>query len=154
MDERALLSENWELTSNHEQIILEKLRRKGNPLGDYVDNQIYRGLLTGLNEAFIIDKLVYEYQVTKDENVRDIIKPFLMGRDVHEYSLNSQQNKYLICMPKGFTNSRKSKDDNAWDWINITYPTLAKYLGTFAEKAQKRLDKGDYWWEFKSLRLL
>lgn len=47
-------SDSWVVLSPIEQSIKEKIERVGKPLKDW-DINIYRGVLTGCNEAFIID---------------------------------------------------------------------------------------------------
>ena len=48
-------SESWVILSEIEQRIKDKIEAVGTPLKDW-DINIYRGILTGCNEAFIIDK--------------------------------------------------------------------------------------------------
>jgi type I restriction-modification system DNA methylase subunit len=53
---KTSLSDNgWALVDEHSQKLLNKLQSVGKSLGDYVSGKIYRGLLTGLNEAFVVD---------------------------------------------------------------------------------------------------
>ncbi len=39
---------------------------------------------------------------------------------------------------------------NAGNWFKENYPALADHLLPFADKAQKRYDKGEYWWELRT----
>lgn len=43
-----------------------------------------------------------------------------------------------------------SKEKEPWKWLKNTYPAIASHLNQFSEKAQKRCDKGDYWWELRA----
>jgi len=63
-----------------------KIRQKGEILKHWRIN-INRGLLTGLNEAFIIDTKTKNELVKQNKNAKKIIKPILRGRDVHKYSV-------------------------------------------------------------------
>ena len=80
----------WFIGSDAEQRLKEKIERIGKPLKDW-DVKIYRGILTGLNEAFIIDTAKREeiLQNCKDADERKrteaIIKPILRGRDIKRY---------------------------------------------------------------------
>jgi hypothetical protein len=80
----------WFIGSSAEQKLKEKIERIGKPLKDW-DVKIYRGVLTGLNEAFIIDSKKREEILAncKDEEERKrteaIIKPILRGRDIKRY---------------------------------------------------------------------
>ena len=83
----------------------------------------------------------------EDPRSKEIIKPFAFGREIKRYQpIKNQQ--YLIFIPKGWTNSKTSK--NAWDWFASEYPAIAKHLLQFETKAIKRWDKGDYWWELRA----
>jgi len=80
----------WFIGSSAEQRLKEKIERIGNPLKDW-DVKIYRGVLTGLNEAFIIttEKRNEILAHCKDEAERQrteaLIKPILRGRDIKRY---------------------------------------------------------------------
>ena len=86
----AFTSAPWVILTPIEQRIKEKIEAVGTPLKDW-DIQIYRGVLTGCNEAFIIDtakrdEILANCQ-TEDERQRtaDLIRPILRGRDIKRY---------------------------------------------------------------------
>ena len=78
------------ILSDIEQRIKAKIEAIGTPLKDW-DINIYRGILTGYNEAFIIDKVKKEEILanckTEEERQRtaEIIRPILRGRDIKRY---------------------------------------------------------------------
>ncbi len=39
---------------------------------------------------------------------------------------------------------------NAWKWLKKNYPAIARHLEPYAESAEKRIEKGDYWWELQA----
>lgn len=41
-------------------------------------------------------------------------------------------------------------ESTAWTWFTEKYPAIAEWLAPFADKARKRSDKGDYWWELRA----
>ena len=55
------------------------------PLKDW-DINIYRGILTGYNEAFIIDGKKKDELIAEDPKSAEIIRPLLRGRDIKRYS--------------------------------------------------------------------
>lgn len=75
----------WCILNPIEQSIKEKIERIGTPLKDW-DINIYRGVLTGLNEAFIIDGTKKDELIAKDPKSVEIIRPILRGRDIKRYS--------------------------------------------------------------------
>jgi len=84
----------------------------------------YRGVLTGLNEAFVIDKRTRDTIIKQDSMSADILKPFLEGKDLKRWHCQSRS-LWLIAMPKFWTRGKlgKSKDeviaeDDAWCWFS------------------------------------
>lgn len=145
----SLADGGWNLASASEQKLIKKLQASGIKLSDYVNGKIFRGIITGLNEAFVIDETTKKDLIQKDKSSAQVIKPFLAGRDIKCYQLPKSEN-YLILFPKGFTNLRGSNPKNAWKWLEENYNSIAKHLEPFKEKAEKRFDKGDYWWELRA----
>ncbi len=41
-------------------------------------------------------------------------------------------------------------EDEAWLWFSEHYPAVARWLAPFADRARRRSDKGDYWWELRA----
>jgi len=144
------LDENgWNLAGEKEQRLLQKIRDAGIPLGEYVGGRIYYGIKTGFNEAFVIDNEARARLIKEDKRSREIIKPFLTGRDIKRYQKPKSRN-YLILFPKGFTNSKNKSGKNAWTWLSENYTGIANYLEPFRTRCEKRFDKGEYWWELRA----
>jgi len=57
----------------------------GVPLRDW-DIDIFRGVLTGYNDAFIINREIKEELIKADPKSAEIIRPILRGRDIKRYS--------------------------------------------------------------------
>ncbi len=91
-----LTNDAWFIGSSAEQKLKEKIESIGKPLKEW-DVKIYRGVLTGLNEAFIIttEKRNEILANCKDDastssaserkRTEAIIKPILRGRDIKRY---------------------------------------------------------------------
>jgi adenine-specific DNA-methyltransferase len=141
----------WALSDSKVQKLLSKLRSAGRPLGECVDGKIYRGVLTGLNEAFVIDEETKNQLIAEDEKNAEIIKPFLAGRDIKRYQ-TPVSDKYLILFKNGDTKSWFGDLDEpkAWEKLTDRYPAICKYLFQFEKKAKARCDKGHYWWELRA----
>ena len=58
--------EGWALTSPEALRLLEKLQQTGTPLGEYVGGNLYRGVITGCNDALIIDSSTRQQLITED----------------------------------------------------------------------------------------
>jgi hypothetical protein len=128
----SLDDKGWALVDEQSQALLNKLMAIGTPLGEYVKGKIYRGVLTGLNEAFVIDERTRQRLVTEDPKSAELIRPFLAGRDIKRYE-PPRNNKYLI-----FT--RRGADIKQ-------YPAIQKYLASFKDQLMPKPKdwKGGEW---------
>jgi hypothetical protein len=130
----ALQGSNWSLTEDNQQAVLDKLKLNAQSLGEYVGGAIRRGILTGFNEAFVIDKVTRDRLIAEDAKSGEIIKPFVIGDDIRKYLLNFQE-RYLI-----------------WTYIGVPiqqYPAIYRHLQQYQQQLEKRWDKGNYWWELR-----
>ena len=64
---------------------MDKIRRAGVPLEEYAGTKPYRGVLTGCNEAFLIDTPTRDALVAADPKCAEIIKPYLRGQDIERW---------------------------------------------------------------------
>ena len=132
--------------------MLTKLLDKGKPLGEVVDKQMYRGVLTGLNDAFIIDQTTRDRLVQEDPNSAKLIKPVLRGEDLRPW-YQENEGRWLICIPNRWTENTFSlstaSEEQAWEKFSKIYPSLASHLEPFAEAGRKRQDRGQFWWELR-----
>lgn len=100
------------------------------------DINIYRGVLTGCNEAFIINKEKRDELIKQDPKSAEIIRPILRGRDIKRYGYEFAD-LYLI-------NTHNGIKEKGLKPININdYPAIKKHLDTLWEKIEKRADQGD-----------
>ena len=134
-------SESWVILSEIEQRIKAKIEAVGTPLKDW-DINIYRGILTGYNEAFIIDKVKKEEILancqTDEERQKtaEIIRPILRGRDIKHYGYEFAD-LYLI-------NTHNGVKEKGIKRINIEdYPAVKAHLDLFYPQLEKRADQGD-----------
>ena len=67
--------ESWVILTPIEQSIKRKIEAVGTPLKDW-DIKIYRGILTGCNEAFIIDGATKDALIAQDPKSAEIIRRF------------------------------------------------------------------------------
>ncbi|MFZ2807555.1 MAG: N-6 DNA methylase [Desulfosalsimonadaceae bacterium] len=139
----------WTLVDEARHNLLDKLRNTGVTLKEYVQGQIFYGIKTGLNEAFVIDSDTRDRLIAEDPKSTEFIKPFALGRDIKRYQALTK-NQYLILIPKGWTNSKVATPVSAWNWFKSNYPAIATHLEPYAEKAKKRCDQGEFWWELRT----
>ena len=152
-----LSPEAWSLKSDAEAVVFTKVMRAGKPLGEYVERKFFRGLLTGLNEAFEVTATQRTALTKASPESKALIKPFLGGQDIRRYCIEDD-GRFLIVIPCGWTRQQMAKakkgppdisERAAWNWFSSEHPKLAGHLATFTDGLKKRQDQGDYWWELR-----
>ena len=132
--------DSWVILSPIEQSIKRKIEAVGTPLKDW-DINIYRGVLTGCNEAFIIStekrNEILANCKTEDERKRteELIRPILRGRDIKRYGYE-WADLWLINTHNGVKERipRIRIED---------YPAVKAHLDQFWDKIKDRADQGD-----------
>ncbi|MFA5347956.1 MAG: TaqI-like C-terminal specificity domain-containing protein [Methanoregula sp.] len=116
MDQRTLTDGGWTLGDKRTENLLKKLQSVGQPLEEYVMGEMFRGVVTGNNDVFVIDENTRQKIIDEDVKSSELIKPFLTGKDIKRYQ-SLQSKKYLIFTRRG---------------INIKdYPAIENYLKQF-----------------------
>ncbi|MBV6420168.1 MAG: hypothetical protein DAHOPDDO_01396 [Ignavibacteriaceae bacterium] len=127
--------ESWTILSSIEQSIKRKIEAVGTPLKDW-DINIYRGILTGYNAAFIIDGSTKDKLIKEDKKSAEIIRPILRGRDIKRYGYDFAD-LWLI-------NTHNGIKERGIKPVNINnYPAIKKHLDKFWDKIKPRADQGD-----------
>ena len=117
MENRFDNSASWVILSPIEQSIKRKIEAVGTPLKDW-NVKIYRGILTGYNDAFIIDGAKKDELIAADPKSAEIIRPILRGRDIKRYSYEFADLYIIATFPSKMYNI----DD---------YPAVKEYLLSF-----------------------
>ncbi len=139
--------ESWLISSEIENKIKEKIERIGTPLKEW-DIKIYRGILTGFNEAFIIDNKKRDELIKQDPKNEEIIKQFIRGRDINNSKFN-YNSSFLI-------NSHNGIKEQNIPRINVPqdYPAIYKHLHQYENELINRQDKGDHWTNLRNCAYL
>ena len=126
---------SWVILSPIEQSIKAKIERVGVPLKDW-DVNIYRGILTGCNDAFIIDEArrakILSWCRNAQERARTetIIRPILRGRDIKRYGYD-WAGLYILAL---FPSRRYDIDE---------FPAIKRHLLSFASATLIESGRGD-----------
>ncbi|MBP1469014.1 Eco57I restriction-modification methylase domain-containing protein [Candidatus Chloroploca sp. M-50] len=133
IEQRYLSSSGWNLAGNATYRWLEQMKASGKPLGEYVQGRIYRGLVTGLNDAFVIDGATRDQLIKKHSLSKQILKPWLRGRDVKRWRIES--NDLWLCYI-------------GWDTVITDYPAILDHLKQFEAELKTRpeVQQGRYPW--------
>jgi len=130
----------WNFINSFEQNVLTKIQSH-NTVGEKY-GKCFRGIITGLNEAFVTENNLGSYNVLKD--VYD-------GKDLKKWATPQPFKKMIVFESKSTSkNFGKLSEDVAFEKMKETYPEIFNHLVPFAEKAKKRFDKGEFWWELRN----
>ncbi|GAA9253003.1 class I SAM-dependent DNA methyltransferase [Helicobacter pylori] len=143
MKQNALSTESFIFANATLLDLRDKMESVGTPLKDW-DIQIYRGILTGCNEAFIIPTEKREEILnackTQEERERTeaLIKPILRGKDIKRYAYE-WADLWVIFIPWHFPNinNPKNMEENEQDF-SIHYPIIYSHLLSHKDKLLKR----------------
>ncbi|EAL1798249.1 class I SAM-dependent DNA methyltransferase, partial [Campylobacter jejuni] len=142
--QNSLSKESFTFSDENTSALKAKTERIGTPLKEWQGLNIYRGILTGYNEAFIIttEKRNEILANCKDEAEKErtakLIRKMLRGRDIKRYSYE-WAGLWVINTHNGCKNQNGEKVEA----INIKhYPSLKKHFDEFYPQLEKRADKG------------
>ncbi|MFP6317754.1 Eco57I restriction-modification methylase domain-containing protein [Helicobacter pylori] len=143
MKQNALSTESFIFANATLLDLRDKIEGVGTPLKDW-DIQIYRGILTGANEAFIIttekrDAILNACKTQEERERTDaLIKPILRGKDIKRYSYE-WAHLWVIFIPWHFPNTGSPKDmeQNEKDF-SIHYPIIYAHLLSHKDELLKR----------------
>jgi type I restriction-modification system DNA methylase subunit len=134
MPQRQLSRNPWNFTDAATERLISDVTSTGHTVKS-AGYQIYNGLKTGCNEAFVIDISTRDYLLARDPRNVEIIKPLLRGRDIGQYEIKPIS-MWILATKNGLN-------------IERDYPTIAEYLSQrnleLEGRAEKRGDKGSHW---------
>ncbi|SHM79332.1 TaqI-like C-terminal specificity domain-containing protein [Cyclobacterium lianum] len=117
----SLSSDSWSFISKELFEIFEKI--KMNKTVREVFGKCFRGIVTGYNDAFIINGVTKERLESEDSSSKELIKSFFEGKDQSKW-VSEDIDKYLIFTRRG---------------TDITnYPSIEGYLNQFKDRLTPR----------------
>jgi hypothetical protein len=133
MPQSQLSTEAWHLESPALAHLRAKLTQ-GHPTLKSVYNSPLYGIKSGLEEAFVVDRVTRDRLIAQDPKSADLLKPFLEGKDLKKWRIEPQD-LWLIYIPK----NRVDID---------AYPAVKAHLLPFREALEKRATK-QAWFELQ-----
>lgn len=133
MQVQDLSETGWTLERPEVLRLMRKLREKGVPLGEYVKDCFYRGIVTGCNEAFVIDEATRRQLIKEDPRSAELIKPWLQGRDIKKWRAEWSK-LFVLYVP--------------WECQINDYPPIKEHLQNFKVVLARRPEvrEGRYPW--------
>lgn len=113
----------WTLVSKEEGATLNRVWEGSVPMHAFIDEEVYYGVKTGRNEAFVVDEETRDRLIREDESSHELLKPYVGGTDIRQYVVRETGN-YLILARRG---------------IDIdSYPAIKRHLETFRSRLEPR----------------
>ncbi|MCK4295300.1 MAG: N-6 DNA methylase [Candidatus Marinimicrobia bacterium] len=120
--------DRWFIIDDKTSILRDKVKADHDVLKNHNIN-IFRGILTGFNKAFIIDNETKDKLCKNNPRNKDIIKPVLRGRDIHRYQIEWANLWLVTTLP--------SMNINIED-----YPEIKEYLESFGKRLEQSGEQG------------
>ena len=122
----------WSLEPAEVQALMDKIRAAGVPLREYAGVSLNRGVVTGLNEAFLIDTEVRNRLVQEDSASEEIILPYLRGQDIERWT-PAWAGLWMIFARRGIEIDR--------------YPAVKRHLARYRKQLEPKPPrwKGEKW---------
>jgi hypothetical protein len=152
LPQTSLKSDGWRLESSVKLKLLERIRAAGIPLGEYVKGRFYRGILTGLNEAFVVDRATRDRLIAEHSSSAEVLKPFLRGRDVKRWRVDFGD-QYLIKIESSENKEHPWSGKSAGkaeSTFENTYPAIYEHFKPFRHQLVERYDQGHFFWELRA----
>ena len=113
--------------------LFNRLMNQGTALDEFVKGRLYRGIVTGLNDAFVIDRAKRDELIGEDPRSREIIKPWLRGKDIRRWTAGKPE-VFVIHVP--------------WSLEISKFPAVEQHLAWFRDKLEGRPEakRGVYPW--------
>jgi hypothetical protein len=155
---RDLNEDAWVVLDEADLKIAKAFEENGMPLRDW-NLEIYRGVLTGFNEAFIIDQAKRDELVAEDPKADEVIRPILKGREIERYYAEWSKD-FVINTHNGY----KDESGQRIEPINVKkdLPSIWNYLQKMElELIEKRKidskiklisERADMGWHWSNLR--
>lgn len=141
VEQDSLDKENWSFKNKLAVNLIDKLNK--NKTIREVYGKSYRGILTGLNEAFIISKTF---------PVGEHVKPIFEGKELSKW-ISNESVQQLVLFESKWTKKKyggEISEELALQKLQNDYPELLNQISPFENKAKKRYDKGDFFWELRN----
>ena len=121
-------------------------------MGEYVNGRFYRGILTGLNDAFVIGREKRDELIAAHPSSTKVLKPFLRGRDVKRWRVEFAE-QYLIRIESSENKEHPwsgKSDAQAEKVFAQAYPAIYAFMRPMRQEMTARCDQGKYFWELRS----
>ena len=146
VDRETLGEGGWVLRDSRAEAILEKVRKTGTPLEEYVMGQVSPGGKIIPDPAFVIDGGTRKMLIARDQRCRALVRPVVEGDQIGRYEPAAFVS-YAVVIPRGWTARHPEAGSRPWRWFRTRHPALARLLKERTGIREVPGNEGDLWWE-------
>lgn len=145
---------SWSFAPIEFRAIAGAMDKAKSRISNIVGDDFYRGILTGLNGAFLIGEAERQTLLTDGAKTERLIRKWVDGGEIERWGHDYSQ-QFVIAIASG------SNVKGGWPWSGKTeseaerifakeHPALFAHLSQWRTDLKKRTDKGEYWWELRA----
>ena len=131
----------WQLENESDLELKLKIENGSIKMNELSSINIFRGITTGYNPAYIIDEEKRNELIIEDNSNTSILKPLLQGRNIRKWVFN-KSSEYLLFIPWHFPlhkdNTINGSSLKAEKEFKQRYPSLFSHLNKFKKELSDR----------------
>jgi adenine-specific DNA-methyltransferase len=147
----SLNSDSWSFSNEKDSNIFKKSYQQSTRIKDISTIDIKRGITTGYDPAFLVEKSLGNEFIQSDIRNIEILRPMLKGREIKKYKIQ-EFNYYLLNSHNGLKNKLKRVE------LETEYPILFDFLSNLNQQnkkcIEKRSDQGFHWTNLRDCAFL
>ena len=116
-------ADEWSLEPPEAQALLDRLRAEHPPLAKALGVGTYRGVVTGYNPAFLVDRATRDTLVAADPRSAEVLRPFARGAGIGRWAVD-RDDEWMVFARRGI-------DLDA-------YPAVAEHLAGFRRQLEPK----------------
>ena len=155
-----LTADGWQLEPGGVNALLEKIQGKGVPLAEFAGARPYRGVVTGCNEAFLLDSAAKDAIVRQDAKSGQIIHPYLRGQDIDRWCCQWAE-VWMIFTRRGIDlDEYPAVKEHLEKFRKVLEPKPADWKGDWSGRKPGKYhwyeiqDSIEYWREFSKPKIM
>ena len=90
----------WHIDAPTDRALLERLELRWPALRDVIPQRPSRGVVTGYNRAFVLDRTARDRLLTAEPAAATLIRPFLKGRDIRRWA-PAATHRWILLVDRG-----------------------------------------------------
>lgn len=136
-----LTDSEWSFSDANSLLIKDKIEKAGKTINDIEGVNVYRGVTTGYNPAFIISNQQRDELISEDKHNVNIIKNMLQGRNIRKWYYN-ESDENLVFIPWHFPlhmdGNISGASTKSEDSFSQQYPLLYTHLLKYKKELSDR----------------